>query len=119
MKRNRPEDAIQRAVFEHIRARPALNLVAFAVPNGGARSKAEAAIMQGLGVTAGVPDIILIHDGRVYALELKAEKGKLTEAQTEMMWRLCNAGAKVGVTYGLDGALDFLESYGLLRGEVQ
>lgn len=32
----------------------------FAVPNGGSRSKVEAAIMQGEGVTPGVSDLILL-----------------------------------------------------------
>lgn len=35
-------------------------LVAIAVPNGGARSRVEAAIMQGEGVTAGVADVLVL-----------------------------------------------------------
>jgi hypothetical protein len=68
----RPEQTIQRAVFEHLAVRRAPGTFAFHVPNGGWRSRAEAAILKGLGVVAGVPDVILVCDGRVYALELKA-----------------------------------------------
>jgi hypothetical protein len=40
------------------------------VPNGGWRSPIEAAILKGLGVQPGVPDLILVRDGRPFALEL-------------------------------------------------
>jgi hypothetical protein len=69
---DRHEQAIQRAIFAHFTARGARDCYAFHCPNGGARSKVEAAILKGLGVRAGVPDIIAIRDGRAYALELKA-----------------------------------------------
>lgn len=68
--RRQPEAAIQRAVFQHIRARGAGGLVAFHVPNGGARRPIEAAILKGLGVVAGAADVILLHRGRAFALEL-------------------------------------------------
>jgi hypothetical protein len=50
--RRRPEDAIQRAVFQHLRARAAPGVFAFHVPNGGYRKPVEAAIMKGLGAVA-------------------------------------------------------------------
>jgi hypothetical protein len=53
--RRRQEAAIQRAVFQHLRARAAPGVFAFHVPNGGYRKPVEAAIMKGLGVVAGVP----------------------------------------------------------------
>lgn len=39
---------------------PAIGKLLFAVPNGGARSRTEAAIMKAEGVTAGVADLILL-----------------------------------------------------------
>ena len=35
-------------------------------------------MFKGLGVKAGVPDLILIHDGRTYGLELKADGSGVT-----------------------------------------
>jgi hypothetical protein len=81
VRRQQPEAAIRRAVFEHLRIRPAAGVFAFHCPNGGARRPIEAAILKGLGVVAGVPDIIAIKDGRTYALELKAPSGKLSGSQ--------------------------------------
>ena len=68
----RPEQQIQRAVFAHFCARSAPGVFAFHPANGGYRRPIEAKILQGLGVTSGVPDVIAVKDGRIYALELKA-----------------------------------------------
>lgn len=112
----RPEDAIQRAVFEHLRTRPAPGVFAFHVPNGGKRKPIEAAIMKGLGVTAGVPDVIAIKDGRAYGLELKAADGRPTPRQIETLQKMQAAGATVALAQGLDAALAKIEEWGLVRG---
>jgi hypothetical protein len=116
--RRRPEAAIQRAVFQHLRARAAPNVFAFHPANGGYRKPIEAAIMKGAGIVAGVPDIIAIHDGRVYALELKAEGGRATPKQQEAIAAMEAAGAFTAIAEGLDRALACLEAWGLLRGRV-
>jgi hypothetical protein len=82
-RRARPEQIIQRAVFDHLRTRAARGVFAFHVPNGGYRKPIEAAILKGLGVKAGVPDVIALHQGRVYGLELKAAGGSATPKQLE------------------------------------
>jgi hypothetical protein len=115
-RRNRPEDAIQRAVFEHIAMRGSPDVFAFHPANGGRRSRIEAAILKGLGVRAGVPDVIAIKAGCAFALELKAPGGRITETQHGAHTALRAAGAAVVTTYGLDDALDQLERWGLLRG---
>jgi hypothetical protein len=114
--RNRPEQAIQKAVFAHLTARPARGVFAFHVPNGGWRSLVEASIMKGLGVRAGVPDIIAVRDGRAYGLELKAPGERLTAVQRDAHAALSEAGAPVEVACGLDDALIVFERWGILRG---
>jgi hypothetical protein len=113
---SRPEDEIQRAVFRHIRARGVPGLVAFHVPNGGKRKPIEAAIFKSLGVRAGVADIIAVHQGKIFALELKAEDGRPTEAQIEFLSDIERAGAFTAMPRGLDAAIAKLEAWGLLRG---
>ena len=112
---NRPEQQYQRAVIQHIawRARP--GVFAFHVPNGGWRSRVEGAILKAIGTVAGVPDIICIFEGRVYALELKAARGRLTDVQRVVHERLREAGAHVAVAHGIDEALAWLEAWNLLR----
>ena len=79
----------------------------------------EAKILKGLGVTAGVPDLLLWHSGRSFALELKAESGRTSVDQLEMLARLDAAGVYTALCYGLDRALRVLEQWGLLRGAAQ
>jgi hypothetical protein len=112
----RLEQQIQRAVFEHLALRGAPALFAFHPANGGWRSRVEAAILKGMGVRAGVPDIIAIKSGRCYALELKAPGGHLTPVQLDAHAALAAAGAEVAVAAGIDAALAILEGWNLLRG---
>jgi hypothetical protein len=116
MTRSRPEQQIQRAVFEHLALRGAPAMFAFHPANGGWRSPVEAAILKGMGVKAGVPDIIAIKDARCYALELKASGGRLTPVQRGAHAALVAAGAEVEVAYGLDDALAQLEAFGSCQG---
>lgn len=111
------EAAIQRTVIEHLKWRPASTICWFAVPNGGARRKTEAAILSGHGVISGVPDLILIARGRVYGLELKAHNGRLSDAQRAFQELMRSCGAIVETTYGLDAALATLERWHLLRAQ--
>jgi hypothetical protein len=115
---SRPEDVIQRTVFQHFGARKAPGTFAFHVPNGGKRKPIEAAIMKGLGVTAGVPDIIAIRAGHTFGLELKADGGKPSEKQIEAMAAMEAAGATVAMARGLDAAIAQLEAWGLLIGRA-
>ena len=69
---------------------PAVGKLLFAVPNGGARSRTEAAIMKAEGVTAGVTDLILLlgREGfNALCIEMKTtdRRSALSDAQIE--WR--------------------------------
>ena len=119
MKRRRPEDEIQRAVFQHLKARAAKKVFYFHPFNGGYRRPIEAAITKGLGVRAGVPDIIAIRAGQVFGLELKANGGKVSASQIEVQDLMQCAGAVTATAYGLDGALRWLEQHGILQGRAQ
>ena len=106
-------------MFQRIRARGVAGLVAIHVPNGGFRRLTEAKILSGLGVTAGVPDLLLWHDGKAFALELKAESGRVSESQADMLDKLGKAGVLTAVCHGIDNAVATLEGWQLLRGTVQ
>jgi hypothetical protein len=112
------EEAIQRAVVSHYRRRAAPNTFMFSVPNGGFRRPVDAAILKATGTTPGVPDTIWIRNGRIYAMELKAEGGRVSAAQLATMAQMRAAGATVAVGVGLDAAIAVLEDFGLLRGRA-
>lgn len=109
------ESQVQRAVVQHLLWRAVARVFWLAVPNGGWRTKAEAAIFSGQGVIAGVPDLIVIARGLPFGLELKAERGVLSKVQSEVHARMREAGAIVATAYGLDEALRQLEAWGVLR----
>jgi hypothetical protein len=115
-RRSRPEDVIQRTVFAHLRQRGVPGLVVWHTPNGGKRKPIEASIMNGLGVLAGVPDVLAVKNGQLYALELKADGGRLTPNQVAVHEAMRQAGAFVCTTYGLNEAIARLEDWGLVRG---
>lgn len=113
------EDSIQRAICDHLRTRAYPGVVWFHVPNGGRRNAREAARLKGLGVTAGVADIILLYNRNFYALELKAPKGRPTEAQLAFRDAVSKAGGYSSIAWGLGGALASLETWGLIRPEAR
>ena len=112
----RPEQIIQRAVIQHLRQRGVPGVVFLHVPNGGKRKPIEAAIFKGLGVRAGTSDLLLWHNRKSFALELKAENGRATEAQLQFLADMEKAGAFTCLAEGLNRALAALEKWGLVRG---
>jgi hypothetical protein len=115
-RRRCPEDSIQRAVCRHLWTRGSPDLCWWHTPNGGKRNRIEAAIFKGLGVRAGVSDIIAVHEGKAFALELKADGGRPTEAQLRFIDDFQAAGGYAAVAEGLDQAVRTLETWKLLRG---
>jgi VRR-NUC domain len=111
----RPEQQIQKAVLGHLRWRGVPNLWWAHFANGGARSAIEGAIFRGLGVRSGAPDVVLVHRGQAFFLELKARNGKLSTVQRACHEQLRQAGAEVSVARGVDEALAVLERWQLLR----
>jgi len=118
-RRQRPEQQVHRAVVAHLNARGVPGIVFLHPANGGARSAVEGAIFKSLGVATGAPDLLLWHDGKAFALELKAESGRVSESQATMLDRLGKAGVAVAVATGIDEALAALEGWQLLRGAVR
>jgi hypothetical protein len=112
------EEAIQRAVIAHLAWRGVRGLFYCSIPNGGLRSRTEAARMKGTGTIAGAPDILIICGAKVYGLEIKRVGGRLSPAQRAVHARLIEAGCTVEIGYGLDESLRILEGWHLLRGSA-
>jgi hypothetical protein len=111
------EQQIQKALFAHPRQRGAPGAFFWHPFSGGYRKPKEAAIYKGLGAIAGLPDVMILHQGKLYCVELKREGGKLSENQQQVLIRLREAGAAATHCHGLDQALRILEGWGLLRGQ--
>ena len=117
-RRQRPEQQVQAAVFQHFKLRGTPGVFCFHPFSGGYRRPIEAAIYKRLGAISGLPDVIAIRDGVTYALELKADGGKLSETQRATLAAMIEAGAIVGVAVGIDEAIEWLEVRGLLKGRA-
>jgi hypothetical protein len=131
------ENEIQRAVFSHLRTRPAPGVFAFHPKNASSDMRGRRrGVYAGLGVVPGIPDVIVfkkwsIHAPGgptrtdVYALELKVlnlrdkKPTEHAEKQSKCRENLVAVGVVADIAYGLDEALEWLEARGLLRGEVK
>jgi hypothetical protein len=113
------EADIQRAVCQHLNARPVCGLVWFHPANGGWRHHVEAARFVGLGVRPGVADLILLHEAKFHALEIKRDrKARVSPAQRQFIADVRAAGGEAEIAFGLDHALRVLENWRLLRGRT-
>lgn len=115
MKRQRPEQAIQRAVVGHLRARARPGVVWFHVPNERKQSPRQGAEFKRQGVLAGVSDLILLYDGKAFALELKAGKNGPTVAQGAFIDAFNNSGGYAAWASGVDAAVKVLQAWSLIR----
>lgn len=111
--RRHDEDDLQRAVMVFLDWSLPPDAVAFAVPNGGKRGKREAARMRGMGVKAGIPDICVIHSGRVAFIELKARRGVMSPAQKDMTRRLVYCRTAVFMCKSVDEVDEALRTVGV------
>lgn len=112
-KRATPEADLQALIMKEIGKRCGEDVFAFAVPNGGYRSAAEATNhLKRMGVVAGVPDIAVIVRGRAYFLEVKSDTGRVSSRQSFTFRRISKAGAPTYVVNCLEHALEALEEWG-------
>lgn len=85
------ESALQRDCVAWFRCQyPEHAPLLFAVPNGGRRSRTEAAIMKAEGVTAGVSDLILLEARGGYGalcLEMKREAKESRQSVSQKEWQ--------------------------------
>jgi hypothetical protein len=116
MRRGTPEADLQRAVVEVLR---------FTLPKGaivhhcanevtepGPRGARRQAILVGMGVHAGFADLMVLSQGRVLFLELKAPKGRLRPEQEAFREAVQAQGFGWALVRSLDDALGALADHG-------
>ncbi len=91
--RNSMEHRLQCACVRWFRlSYPHLRKRLFAVPNGGARSKVEAAKLKAEGVVAGVSDLILLKPSRnshALLIEMKTDSKGSKQSESQKEWQEC------------------------------
>lgn len=116
------EDALQKACCQYLEWHPRRPLY-FHPANGGSRNKIEAAKFKGMGVKAGVSDLVILEpssevvndlwtaDYHGFMVELKATGGKLSEAQTDFLLAAQQRGYKIAVVYTFDEFKTLIDNY--------
>jgi len=107
------EARIQAAIVEYVRL-VAPHVLIFAIPNGGLRTKAEAARLKWTGVVAGIPDLAIVAPGRrVFFIEVKAPSGALSLDQRAIRDWLIALGSPPAICRSIDDARRALAAWGL------
>src|SRR4051812_10255632 len=91
----RAEQKIQQDVIKHLQQRAFPGVVYWHTANGaflGGNRARQGGILKSLGVRAGVSDVVALHRGKFFALELKAPKGRPTDSQLEFIADVQAAG---------------------------
>jgi len=125
VKRASPERAIHLAVLVYLRrvlpaaithhSAQGLDVSGVGPGNAIARAVAKAKCM---GMVTGFPDLILLHRGRAYGLEIKAEGGRMSPAQKAVQADFAAAGVPYAVVRSVDDARDALADWGIATREV-
>jgi hypothetical protein len=112
------EARIQASVVAWVRL-VAPHVLVFAVPNGGLRTKAEAARLKWTGVVAGIPDLIVIAPGgRIHFAEVKATGGSLSPAQRAIHEALTALGTPPAIVRSVEDARRVFAAWGIATREA-
>ena len=110
------EERIHIAIVTLLTATAAPGVRFHHVPNGGLRSKREAARFKLMGVKPGVSDLVIsMPEGRTGYMEIKSPKGRLTEDQENFLAAMAANGNLTAVVRSLDEAADILAAWGAIR----
>ena len=109
------ESKLQQACVRWFRLQyPKYARLLFAVPNGGGRSKVEAAILKGEGVVAGVADLLLLVPTQKHpylCIEMKTPKGRQSPAQRDWQREVEAVGAVYKVCRSLEEFMQIVNDY--------
>ena len=114
--RHTPEADLQRTVVQALRVALPRNAIihhcANEVTEPGPRGAKRQAILVGMGVHAGFADLMVMCDGHILFLELKAPKGRLRPDQEAFRDAVLAQGFGWALVRSLDDALGALADHG-------
>ena len=129
------EDDLQETVADALRVLLLPPTMWTAFPAGHVKlAPAQAARLYRMGLCRGWPDILIIHDGCVFGIELKTRTGVLSKTrivrtrsggarvvvgQRDMHTRLLASGMRLAVCRSLDGVLSQINAWGIPTREAK
>ena len=105
------EEALQRQVAEFLDRFLPDGALWFHCPNGGHRNRVVAAKLKAQGVKRGVPDVIILWEGRAHFIELKAPRGRLTPEQRAFRDNVHAQGCPWFVCWSFQEVADICEAW--------
>lgn len=105
-KPNREEDLLQCQAYDFLCRTLPRNAFAMHPANGGFRLPSEAKRLKGFGVLPGAADLLIVVEGKLYAIELKSAKGDVSPAQINFQ-AMCH---RAGVPYAVARSLGEVEA---------
>lgn len=109
-RRTNPERAFQRKLVTDLAKLLPHDCLMTAFPAGGGGLR-RGRILKGMGLVAGMPDLLFIYRGQVFGMELKAARGRLEPSQIETHERLAVSGVEVRVVKTTDEAIQCLKDW--------
>lgn len=92
------------------------DVISFAIPNGGLRNQRVAMQLKAEGLRPGMPDLgFAMEGGRVAWLEMKNQRGALSDMQWGIRRRLESLGHQWAMARSVEEALEHLSAFGVLR----
>lgn len=113
MSRHYLEDPIHIAIVDFLRVALPAEAVFWHTPNGGLRSKREAAKLKAMGTLAGIPDLFVYYAGKLHGIEVKAPKGILSSHQGDTIHRLFVAGCTTQICRSVEFVEEALRLAGI------
>jgi hypothetical protein len=111
--RRHDEADIQHAVMQFLGWALPPDAIAHHSPGEGKRTKRAQGELKRSGYNKGWPDVLVIHQGRCFFIELKAAKGIVSAAQRAMMAKLYYCGCEVLVCKGVPEVQAALQHLGV------
>lgn len=88
--------------------------MAWHTPNAGWRHKATAGRLKAMGTKPGVSDVLILHGGRLHAIELKVGRNDTTEAQEIFLDVVSANGGNTATCRSLDEVIGVLRAWGVI-----
>ena len=104
----RPEQSLQIACVKWFRLQYPNSRIC-AIPNSAKRGVVEGAMFKAQGVSAGYPDLQILHNGKVYFIEMKSDKGRLSDSQKEWQTWLTENGFEHYVCNSFDSFKEIVD----------
>lgn len=111
--RQRPEARLQKALVQILRLQCNPGVLWFSIPNERRTSPRIGAELKAMGLRPGAADLCFVIEGRARFLELKAEKGRLTDEQKGFCADAYSAGGEYLVAFRLEEAIQILSDWGV------